>query len=207
MTKKVAELFVKCLENEGVEYIFGLPGEENIDIIDALIDSDIRFILTRHEQGASFMADFYGRLTRKAGVCLATLGPGAINLILGTADANLDSSPLVALAAQASLDRLNKESHQVIDLVDLFRPVTKWSAMINLDNTIPEVVRKAFKIAQMERCGATAIIIPEDIVKLQSDFSPLPWKQPKDTMPDPSQLQRAANIINKAKKPIVLIGR
>ena len=122
----VAQLIVKCLEDEDVKYIFGLPGEENIDFIEALSHSKkIRFILTRHEQAASFMADIYGRLTGRAGVCLATLGPGAINLLLGVADANLDSSPLVALAAQASTDRLCKESHQIVDLVRLFAPVTK----------------------------------------------------------------------------------
>ncbi len=118
----VAQLLVECLEHEGVEYIFGVPGEENIHIIDALRDSPIQFILVRSEQGASFMADIYGRLTGKAGVCLATLGPGAVNLLLGVADAQLDSSPLVAIAAQVGLNRSFKESHQSIDLVSLFRP-------------------------------------------------------------------------------------
>ncbi len=205
-TKKVAELIIHCLENEGVEYVFGLPGEENIDVIEALKNSKIRFILTRHEQGASFMADIYGRLTRKPGVCLATLGPGAINLILGTADANLDSSPLVALVAQATLDRLNKESHQIIDLKALFQPVTKWTSMITVPDATAEILRKAFKLALTDRTGATAVIIPEDIAASQTSAQPLPVAIPKHTMPNENQIARAAEIINKAKNPIILAG-
>ncbi|OGT37476.1 MAG: acetolactate synthase [Gammaproteobacteria bacterium RIFCSPHIGHO2_12_FULL_37_14] len=207
MDKKVAELLVECLEIEGVTTIFGLPGEENTDFIMALSNSKkIRFILTRHEQGASFMADIYGRLTSQAGVCLATLGPGAINLLLGVADANLDSSPMVALTAQASLDRLYKESHQIIDLVKLFSPVTKWSGMIGLPATTPEMVRKAFKQAQSERKGAVALILPEEIAGLTTDAVPLLPQEPKLTMPNPQQIQKAADLINQAKKPIVLAG-
>lgn len=204
--KKVADLIVKCLENEGVEYIFGLPGEENIDLIEALRASKIRFILTRHEQGASFMADIYGRLTRKAGVCLATLGPGAINLLLGTADANLDSSPLVALVAQATINRLNKESHQIIDLKALFTPVTKWAAMITLPDASAEIIRKAFKLAQTHRMGSTVVIIPEDIAASQTSVKPLPLALPKSTMPNESQIARAAELLNQAKHPIILAG-
>ncbi|MFZ4777791.1 MAG: thiamine pyrophosphate-binding protein, partial [Terrimicrobiaceae bacterium] len=126
----VAQLIVRCLENEGVEYCFGIPGEENIHLVDALSQSSIRFILVRHEQAGSFMADIYGRLTGKAGVCIATLGPGAINLLLGTADAQTNSVPLVAISAQGGLNRIYKESHQVIDLVTMFKPVTKWSEMV-----------------------------------------------------------------------------
>lgn len=205
--QNVAELIVKCLEEEEVEYIFGLPGEENIDFIEALSKSKkIRFILTRHEQAASFMADIYGRLTGKAGVCLATLGPGAINLLLGTADANLDSSPLVALAAQASMDRLNKESHQIIDLVRLFSPVTKWNAMISIPSVTPELVRKAFESAQSERCGAVALILPEDVAKLTTSSLPLRPQVPKLTMPNQEQIKKAATCINQAKKAIILAG-
>ncbi|RMX17948.1 acetolactate synthase large subunit [Legionella jordanis] len=204
---KVAELLVKCLEEEGVEYIFGLPGEENIDFIEALNQSTtIRFILTRHEQGASFMADIYGRLTGKAGVCLATLGPGAINLLLGTADANLDSSPLIAIAAQASLNRLNKESHQIIDLVKLFSPVTKWSAMISLPSVASELLRKAFKVAQAERSGAVALILPEDVAKEKTTVLPLKPQSPKLTMPNQDQIKKAATVINSAQNAIILAG-
>ena len=148
---KAAELFVKCLENEGVEYIFGIPGEENLDVMDALLDSSIKFITTRHEQGAAFMADVYGRLTGKAGVCLATLGPGATNLITGVADANLDHAPVVAIAGQASTHRLHKESHQVLDLELMFQSITKYSSRLLTPNVINEVVRKAFKLAQTEK--------------------------------------------------------
>ena len=143
-----AKLLVKCLENEGVEYIFGIPGEENIHFIDALRDSSIRYILTRHEQGASFMADIYGRLTGKAGVCSATLGPGAIKLLLGTADATTNSAPLVAISAQVGLNRIYKESHQIVDLVTMFKPVTRWAETVLTPEAIPEMVRKAFKQAQ-----------------------------------------------------------
>src|SRR5574341_557825 len=122
-----AELFVRCLEAEGVEYLFGLPGEENMDLLDALSRSAVRFIPTRHEQGAAFMADVCGRLTGRAGVCLATLGPGATNLITGVADANMDRAPLVAIAGQAATTRMHKESHQVQDLAALFRHCTKFS--------------------------------------------------------------------------------
>ena len=141
-----AQLLVQCLENEGVKYAFGIPGEENIRVIDALDNSSIRFVLVRHEQAASFMADIYGRLTDQAGVCIGTLGPGAINLLLGTADANTDSVPLVAISAQGGLNRIYKESHQIIDLVSMFKPVTKWAELIPRPEAVPEMVRKAFKL-------------------------------------------------------------
>src|SRR5438552_9081046 len=143
-----AQLFVKCLENEGVQYIFGIPGEENIDIMDALLDSTIQFITTRHEQGAAFMADVYGWLTGRAGVCLSTLGPGATNLITGVADANMDRAPMVAIAGQAATTRMHKESHQVLYLAALFQHFTKFSAQVLVPEIVPEVVRKAFKVAQ-----------------------------------------------------------
>ena len=155
-----AELIVRCLENEGVEYVFGIPGEENIHLVDALDGSEIRYILVRHEQAASFMAEIYGRLTGKAGVCAATLGPGAINLLLGTADATTNSTPLLALSAQVGLNRIYKESHQGIDLVSMFRPVTKWADLVHAPEAIPEMVRKAFKTAQTERPGAVYLAVP-----------------------------------------------
>src|SRR5204863_10189107 len=137
--KTVAQLLVECLENEGVEYVFGLPGEENIRIVDAMSGSSIRFILVRSEQGAAFMAEVYGRLTGKAGVCAATLGPGAINLLLGTADATTNSTPLIALSAQVGMNRSFKESHQGVDLVSMFAPVTKWSALVATPGAVPEM--------------------------------------------------------------------
>src|SRR3989475_6441916 len=142
-SETAAQLLVRCLENEGVKYAFGIPGEENIHFIDALNNSSIHFVLVRHEQAASFMADIYGRLTDRAGVCVATLGPGAINLLLGTADANSDSVPVVAISAQGGLNRIYKESHQIIDLVSMFKPVTKWAELIPRPGAVPEIVRKA----------------------------------------------------------------
>jgi len=205
--KNIAELLVECFENEEVEYIFGLPGEENIYFIEALSHSKkIKFILTRHEQAASFMADIYGRLTGKSGVCLATLGPGAINLLLGTADANLDSSPLVAIAAQASTDRLFKEEHQIIDLVKLFEPVTKWTAMLSQSSTTTELVRKAFKLAESDPPGAVALILPEDILQETFKDKPLKRQSPKITLPNPEQIKKAAKIINEGKHVIILAG-
>src|SRR5918992_2654583 len=162
----VSRLVVKCLENEGVKYVFGIPGEENIHFIDALTGSSIRFILVHHEQSASFMADMYGRITGKAGVCSATLGPGAINLLLGTADAHTDSVPLIAISAQVGLNREYKETHQFVDLVSMFKPVTKWAAEIKIPSAVPEMVRKAFKVAQTERPGSCYLGFPQDLEEM-----------------------------------------
>jgi len=204
--RNVAQLLVSCLENEGVEYVFGLPGEENLHVIDAIASSSIRFITTRDERGAAFMADTYGALTGKAGVCLATLGPGAINLLLGVANAQLDSHPLVALTAQAGLDRLYKESHQVVDLVSLFRPVTKWGDQVTLPGSAPELIRKAFKQAQTERPGATFVILPEDVAEQPADGDPLPVNVPRDPSPSEDQVHRAAHVLAQATHPVVLAG-
>ena len=203
---KASELIVKCLENEGVEYIFGVPGEENMDLLDALLGSSIRFVLTRHEQGAAFMADVYGRLTGKAGVCLSTLGPGATNLITGVADANMDRAPLVALTAQTDRDRLHKESHQHLDIVALFRPVTKWSTSLGIPEIIPEAFRKAFKLAQSEKPGATHIEIPEDVARMETDGQPLLVQRVHPGGAAPEQIEKAAHIISEAVRPVVLAG-
>jgi len=204
--RNVAQLLVACLENEGVEYVFGLPGEENLHVIDALADSSIRFVTTRDERGAAFMADVYGALTGRAGVCLATLGPGALNLVLGIADAQLDSHPLVALMAQAGLNRLFKESHQVVDLVSVYRPLTKWGDMITLRDAAPEMVRKAFKQAETERPGATFIVLPEDVAERTTDAQPLKVNVPRDPSPSEDQVQRAARALAAASHPVVLAG-
>jgi acetolactate synthase I/II/III large subunit len=203
---KAAELFVRCLENEGVEYVFGIPGEENLDIMDALLDSSIRFITTRHEQGAAFMADVYGRLTGRAGVCLSTLGPGATNLITGVADANLDHAPLVAIAGQAGTTRLHKESHQVLDLEKLFHSVTKYSASLLEPEIIPEVVRKAFKLAQSEKTGATFIEFPENIAEMEVEQDMLPVIRPLDPEPPAENVDQAARLISEARYPLILAG-
>src|SRR5215211_2788724 len=196
--KNVASLIVECLEHEGVRYVFGLPGEENLQMIDALVDSPIQFITTRDERGAAFMADTYGALTGSPGVCLATLGPGAINLMLGVANAQLDSHPLVAITAQAGLDRIYKESHQFVDLVSLFRPITKWGDMITVRAAAPEMVRKAFKQAETERPGATFLVLPEDVAERTTDAPALRVNTPVDPAPDDGQVQRAAQALAEA---------
>ncbi|HIK37026.1 MAG: acetolactate synthase large subunit [Geminocystis sp.] len=201
-----AELLVKCLENEGVEYVFGLPGEENLHLLAALKDSPIRFITTRHEQGAAFMADVYGRLTGKAGVCLSTLGPGATNLMTGVADANLDGAPLVAITGQVGTDRMHIESHQYLDLVAMFAPVTKWNQQIVRPSITPEVVRKAFKIAQMEKPGAVHIDLPENIAAMAVEGEPLPTGIQEKVYASYRSINSAAVAIAKAKNPIILAG-
>ena len=203
---KAANLFVKCLENENVEYIFGIPGEENLDLMDALLDSDIKFITTRHEQGAAFMADVYGRLTGKSGVCLSTLGPGATNLVTGVADANMDNAPLVAIAGQAATSRMHKESHQVVDLVSMFKPITKYATQVLEPETIPEVVRKAFKLAEAEKPGATFIDLPENICEMDTDELPLPKSNNRLTFADRDLIKEAAALVQNAKHPLILVG-
>src|ERR687895_1283330 len=207
-TTTVAKLVVRCLENEGVRYIFGIPGEENIHFIDALTESSIRFILVHHEQSASFMAEMYGRITGKAGVCSATLGPGAINLLLGTADAYTDSVPLVAISAQVGLNRQYKETHQFVDLVSMFKPVTKWAAEIKIPSAVPEMVRKAFKVAQTERPGSCYLGVPQDLeeMSVSPSLRPLLRSEVYDSAPSPSQVSRAAKVLEAAKSPIVLAG-
>src|ERR671915_1412191 len=204
----VAKLVVRCLENEGIRYVFGIPGEENIHFIDALNGSSIRFVLVHHEQAASFMADMYGRITGKAGVCCATLGPGAINLLLGTADAYTDSVPLVAISAQVGLNRQYKETHQFVDLVSMFKPVTKWAAEIKIPSAVPEMVRKAFKVAQTERPGSCYLGIPQDLeeMSVSPSLQPLIPSQVYDSAPSPLQISRAAKVLEAAKSPIVLAG-
>ncbi len=205
-----AELLVRCLENEGVQFVFTLPGEETLGLMDALADSSIRVIATRHEQGAALMADVYGRLSGKAGVCLSTLGPGATNLTTGIGDAFLDRAPLVAITGQASLNRRHKESHQYIDVMSMFKPVTKWNTSISKPEVTPEAVRKAFKIAQTEKPGSTHLELPEDVADEHlantGAVSPLLVQAPVMPEPTPAQVARATRIIAEAKRPIILAG-
>lgn len=208
-TTTFANLFVKCLENESVKHVFGIPGEENIHIIDALNNSQsIRFILVHHEQAASFMAEMYGRVTGNAGVCISTLDPGAINLLLGTADAFTDSTPLVAISAQVGLNRYYKETHQFIDLISMFKPITKWATEIKMPNVMPAIVRKAFKISQTERPGSCYIGIHQDLEKtvIPSNLNPLFVSKEYQSAPLPSQIIRAREILKKSKNPIILAG-
>lgn len=201
-----AELLVRCLENEGVRYIFGLPGEENLEVLRALTRSSIQFITTRHEQGAAFMADVYGRLTGKAGVCLSTLGPGATNLMTGVADANLDGAPLVAITGQVGTDRMHIESHQYLDLVAMFEPVTKWNAQIVRPSITPEIVRKAFKRAQTEKPGAVHIDLPENIAAMPADGIPLRKGREEKTYASYANFNEAAAVISHAQNPMILVG-
>jgi acetolactate synthase-1/2/3 large subunit len=207
MERKASDLFVECLEVEGVEYVFGIPGEETLDLNESLANSSGDFIPVRHEQGGAYMADMYGRLTQRAGVCLGTLGPGATNLVTGIADAFLDRSPLVALTGQGDLERMHKESHQYIDVVSLMKPVTKWNARVNAPHIIPEVVRKAFKVAQAQKPGPTHVELPEDVMGAMVDAEPLPARTHiRSPEPSAQELLKAVSVIRAALNPVVLAG-
>jgi acetolactate synthase-1/2/3 large subunit len=204
---KASDLFVKCLEAEGVERIFGVPGEENADLMISLIDSPIEFVLCRHEQAAAFMADCYGRLTGKAGVCLATLGPGATNLVTGIADANMDRAPVVAIIGQGTTRRLHKESHQNMDAIAMFKPISKWAHSIWAPDNIPEVVRKAFKIAEAEKPGVSVIELPEDIAEMSAGNAvPLRRSVTRRPAADHKAVEQAVALIAGAARPIILSG-
>ena len=207
---KAAQLMVKCLENEGVTVVFGLPGEENIRFVQALAASKtIRYVLTRHEQAAAFMAEMYGRVTGRAAVVSATLGPGAINMQLGVADATTNSTPMVAISAQVGQDREYKESHQYVDLVRMFAPITRWATGVPTARAIPEIFRKAFKVAETERPAAVYLAVPEHIDADDADYPdlvPLPRNVVRAEAPAPGQVERAADILRKAKRPAVLAG-
>lgn len=205
----VADLIVKCLEEEGVEYVFGIPGEENIKLVNAIHKSEkIKFILVRHEQGASFMASLYGRVAGKAGVCAATLGPGAINLLLGVTDAYTESTPVVAISAQVGLNRIYKETHQTVDLLDMFKPVTKWSQLVLSSESVPELVHKAFDTAQAERPGSTYLAVPQDVegFTVTPDLKPLTRKQKHKSIPSQDIIDEAVALIKTAKNPVILVG-
>jgi acetolactate synthase-1/2/3 large subunit len=204
--RRASDVFVECLEAEGVQYVFGIPGEETLDLNESLADSSVTFVPVRHEQGGAYMADMYGRLTGRAGVCLGTLGPGAMNLTTAVADAYLDRAPLVALTGQADLERMHKESHQFIDVVEVMRPITKWNARVTSPEIIPEVVRKAFKVAESEKPGATHLELPEDVMAQQLDATPLARRRPPVPEPGARDLLRAADLIRNALNPVALAG-
>ena len=192
---KASDLFIRCLEAEGVEYIFGIPGEETSDLMISLLDSRIKFILVRHEQGAAFMADMYGRLTQKVGVCLSTLGPGATNLTTGVANANMDRSPILAITGQTDTDFLHKEAHQNMDAVTMFKPITKWRWSVRNADSIPEIVRRAFKIALEEKAGAVHIELPQDIAKMESEIKPIKAQQVLRSRPNKDLIEEAAELL------------
>jgi|1186.fasta_scaffold23086_1 acetolactate synthase-1/2/3 large subunit len=202
-----AQVFVECLENEGVRHVFGIPGEETLDLNEALdLSSSVSFIPVRHEQGAAFMADAYGRLTGHAGVCLGTLGPGATNLVTGLADAFLDRAPVVALTGQTDLSEMHKESHQYIDVVRMMKPVTKWNARIHDPDIIPEAVRKAFAVAEREKPGATHLELPADVMESPLQATPVPRRPPPMVEPVAGELHRAAELLQSAESPVILAG-
>jgi acetolactate synthase-1/2/3 large subunit len=203
---KASDLLVKCLEAENVKHIFGVPGEENQDLLFSLEQSEITFVPTRHEQGAAFIADVFGRLTGKAGVCLATLGPGATNLITGVADAHFDKAPLVAITGQGDSDRLHKESHQAVDIPHMFEPITKWNTSIQNPHIINEAVRKAFKLAETEKPGATHLELPEDVAKMEVHQKPITPMRVRRSAPDYKAVDDAITLIKAAKFPLIIAG-
>ena len=204
---KASDLFLKCLEAEGVDTIFGIPGEENADFMISLLDSKIKFVICRHEQAAAFMADMYGRMTGKPGVCLATLGPGATNLTTGLGQANMDCSPVVGIIGQAGTYRLHKESHQNMDAVTMFKPLTKWTTTVMKPDNIPEIVRKAYRIATSEKPGVTVIELPEDVAHGESDLEPIRGKADVEkTGVDPNRIVAALKLIAESKFPVMLVG-
>jgi acetolactate synthase I/II/III large subunit len=203
---KIAELIVKCLEAEGVEYIFGLPGEENLELLEALTFSKMRFVLTRDERGAAFMANTWGRLSRKPGVCLSTLGPGALNMATGIADAYLDFAPLVAITAQAKTTRLHRESHQYVDILSTFKSLTKWNTRLGYGTKASEVLRKAFRVSLGEKQGPVHLEIPEDIMSLPTDEEPVRPSDPAFHGPSEEALSMAIEVIRESREPIILAG-
>jgi acetolactate synthase-1/2/3 large subunit len=204
---KASDLLVKCLEEEGIEYIFGVPGEENADFMISLEQStSIKFVLTRHEQGAAFMAEIYGRLTGNPAGALGTLGPGATNLITGVANSNMDRAPMLVLTGQGSTDRLHKESHQIMDVVSMFKPVTKWATTILNPDTIPEIVRKAVRLARSEKPGAVHIELPEDVAAEDTGAIPLTPRRFRRSVPDDKILDQGFQMLKNAKHPVIIAG-
>jgi len=202
-----SDLLAACLEAEGVEHVFGIPGEETEDLLFSIRDSGVRFVPTRHEQGAAFMADVHGRLTGEAGVCLSTLGPGATNLLTGIADAHLDKSPLVAITGQGGLERLHRESHQAIDVVDTFEPVTKWNVQLTDPDVVHEATRKAFKLAEHEKPGATHLELPEDVAGEATGEEPLERRDPvPGPRPNEKAMDRVRSLLAGAERPLVVAG-
>lgn len=203
---KASDLFVKSLENEGVEYIFGVPGEENLDLLDSLSRSDIRLILTRHEQAAGFMAATYGRLTGKAGVCLSTLGPGATNFVTAAAYAQLGGMPLLMITGQKPIKSSKQGHFQIVDIIDMMRPLTKYTKQIVSGDTIPSRVREAFRLAEEERPGAVHLELPEDIARENSDetiFEPGYVRRP---IAEEKSIRQAVERIESAKHPLLVVG-
>jgi acetolactate synthase I/II/III large subunit len=204
---KATDLLVQCLENEGVEYIFGIMGKETLDLMDSLSKSEkIQFVNVRHEQGAAFMADVYGRLSKKVGVCLATLGPGATNLLTGISSATLDHSPVVAITGQASVERQHPESHQYLDIVKMFEPATKWSVQIKDSQSIAKIIRNAFRVATLEKPGAVLIELPENLAAQIISNRPLPVVPAPKSAPIEQAIEEALVLVGQSQKPLIIVG-
>lgn len=203
---KASDLFVKALEEEGVEYIFGIPGEENLDLLNSLKDSSIKLILTRHEQAAGFMAATYGRLTGKSGVALSTLGPGATNLVTAAAYSQLAAMPMVMITGQKPVKHSKQGKFQIIDVVEMMRPLTKYTHSIVSANNIPSMIREAFRISQEERPGAAHLELPEDVAGEEAEVQPLPCSRARRPVAEGKAIKQAVEMIEKAKNPLLLIG-
>jgi len=203
---KAAKLMVEALQAEGVERIFAVPGEENLDLVEAIRTSDIKLILCRHEQAAGFMAATWGRLTGKAGVCMATLGPGATNLVTAAAYANLGAMPMVMITGQKPIKSSKQGEFQIIDVVDILNPVTKYTRQIVGADYIPAKVREAFRVAEEERPGATHLELPEDIAKDDSDAQLMPRSSPRRPVAERKAIDNAVALIERAAHPLLLVG-
>ncbi len=207
--RTAASLLVESLAAEGCEYVFSVPGEETLDILDALSRQDVvRHITTRHEQGAAFMADVYGRLTGRAAAAMATLGPGATNLVTGIADAFLDHAPMVAITGQTGLDKVHREAHQFVDIVRMLEPVTKWNQRVEQVEALPEIARKAFRVAQLEKPGPTHIELPENLAATPISDELRPIAPTRAYLPEPTDeaIAHAARLIAGSARPLVLAG-
>jgi acetolactate synthase-1/2/3 large subunit len=203
---KASELLVNALVNEGVNYVFGIPGEENLDFLDALSRSPIKLVLTRHEQAAGFMAATYGRLTGKAGVCLSTLGPGATNLVTAAAYANLGAMPMVMLTGQKPIKTSKQGQFQIVDVIDMMQPLTKFSRRIDSGDRIPSCVREAFRRAQEERPGASHLELPEDIARETTQVPVIDPSYTRRPVAEERVIERAVALIANANHPLLLIG-
>ncbi len=204
--RKASDLFVQCLAAEGVNHVFAVPGEENLDFLESLRESGIQLILTRHEQAAAFMAATYGRLTGKAGVALATLGPGATNLVTGVAYAQLGGMPLVVITGQKPIKKSKQGRFQIIDVVETMRPITKFAEQVPSGNKIPSLVREAFKRAEEERPGACLLELPEDIARETTDTPHLHKTWPRRATPDAKAVAHAADLIMAAERPLLMVA-
>jgi len=203
---KASDLFIQCLESENVEYIFGVPGEENLDFLDSLSRSSIKLILTRHEQTAGFMAATYGRLTGKAGVCLSTLGPGATNLVTAAAYAQLGAMPMLMITGQKPIKTSKQGQFQIIDVVDMMTPITKYTSQIPSGATIPARVREAFRVAEEERPGAVHLELPEDIAREETDETPIEASVARRPVLEEKALKQAVDLLRQCHRPVLLIG-